>query len=155
VTDFFGYGVVTAEWKLLYYPRDDEGRLFHRASDPHDRVNRWRDPSRGSSGNSSRRDDDDEQVTSVMLAALLRWRARQEPTGYARDALAAALKATAISRAPERMGVGPNGRPLGASVALVSGAEGRSSKLARLANMVAQVRGTDAELGLMQDLAGL
>jgi hypothetical protein len=41
MTDFLGYGVVTATWKLAYYPRHDQGFLFHRLTDPSDRRNLW------------------------------------------------------------------------------------------------------------------
>ena len=129
VTDFFGYGVVTAQWKMMYYPRENEGRLFHRHSDPHDRANRWRNPSESD-------DDDDERVTTAMLAALLRWRARQEPIGYFRSALAESL-ATA------------------ARVSKTGSGQATQSHKKKLKSMVATVRGTDAEIGLMEDLEGL
>ena len=89
VCDFLGFGVITKRWKLFYYPQDDEGFLFHRESDPYDRFNRWgldgigvgqlvlkgakllqsreRRPLRAG----------DRTITSRLLRALLRWRARQ------------------------------------------------------------------------------
>jgi len=41
VTDFFGYGIITRKWKLFYYPQYNETFLFHRESDPSDRINRY------------------------------------------------------------------------------------------------------------------
>ena len=164
VTDFFGYGVVTAQWKMMFYPRDNEGRLFHRRSDPHDRINRWRNPddsrkssggsphrarssadartSRGSTidrsiGNEDNGNDDDEWITTVMLAALLRWRARQEPMGYFRGALTQGLAPAVDHRTP-------------------NDGSSRATRARRdLASLIATVRGTDAEMDLMEDLEGL
>lgn len=85
VTDFFGYGVITAQWKLLYYPQHNETYLFHRKTDPHDRINRYDEvkfnPAHFGPYVMKQGEDamSDSEVGGVMLYSLLRWRSRQIP----------------------------------------------------------------------------
>lgn len=133
-TDFLGYGVATATWKLLYYPQRDEGFLFHRRSDPSDRVNRFNGTQalagRTGEGTGAAGPEaagagwSDAAVSSIMLRALLRWRARQVTPAL----LALTPPVT-----------GPVGGP----------------RSAREGGKSFRILGTDAELDLMSDLAEL
>jgi len=122
VTDFLGYGVATREWKLLYYPRQDEGFLFHRASDPSDRINRFTRVAG---------EADDAKVTSIMLRALLRWRARLLPASSA-------------------------GRPMSTTLSGEGGSAATKMATRQFSRSSSHhdLRGTDAELSLMHDLKG-
>ena len=97
VTDFLGYGVATREWKLLYYPRQDEGFLYHRMSDPCDRINRF---------SLDAAKEADARVTRLMLFALLRWRARLLPPstdGRLLTTTMSGARATTVTRAMHQL----------------------------------------------------
>jgi arylsulfatase A-like enzyme len=64
-----GLALTTDKWKLTFYLDDANGQLFDRDSDPHELRNLFHDP-----GHS--------QVKSLLLAALLRWRAGLEPVHF-------------------------------------------------------------------------
>ena len=64
-TEYRGYAVVTAKWKLIYMAEQDEGRLFDRIHDVLEREDLW--------DNSAY-----ESVKNTLLVGLLRWRAQQD-----------------------------------------------------------------------------
>ena len=70
-----GFAVVTARYKLVYFPERDEGRFYDLEHDPTERNDLWRD-----AAHAARR--------AALHVALLRWRVRQDDLGYEASILA-------------------------------------------------------------------
>mmetsp|Transcript_54917 Transcript_54917/g.125029 ORF Transcript_54917/g.125029 Transcript_54917/m.125029 type:complete len:215 (+) Transcript_54917:1296-1940(+) len=89
-TDLFGLGLVTARWKLTYYPHpprsSDDGwgsgraevHLFDLAADPGEHLNLWIDPwTTPATPGSAPFFDAARRAGPLLTEALLRWRAGQ------------------------------------------------------------------------------
>lgn len=72
-SEYRASALVTRNWKLAYFPEQNEGRLWNRAKDPKEENDLF-----------GCKDSSVSEVRNGLLLALLRWRAQQDPLGYLR-----------------------------------------------------------------------
>jgi hypothetical protein len=151
VTDFFGYGIITRKWKLFYYPQYNETLLFHRESDPSDRINRY-DPinfkaehfgpfhALSSSSSSSKKSLTGKQEEKEEEKGLLQ---RTEPP---EDSVVGGVMLYSLLRWRSRL-VSPKLKPED-----MSRISRRRNRPYNMKGVVDTPWGIDAELGLLKDL---